>query len=155
MNQPPAFSWIEKPHLAAMGLPSSVEELRWLRKHGIELLISLTEDPPNTRDVSDAGLLLYHVPVTDMTAPTPEDLQRCISAIVKAQERGMGVGIHCAAGAGRTGTVLACYFVERGADPEQAIQKTRRLRPTSIETQEQEDAVKAFARGRKRKADKR
>ena len=38
------------------------------------------------------------------------------------------------AGAGRTGVVLACYFVATGDTASQAIRRIRRLRPASIET---------------------
>jgi atypical dual specificity phosphatase len=150
MRKPAAFSWVERPALAALGYPDSAEELRWLKAHGIEILLSLTEDPPPRRDVSDAGLLLYHVPVTDMTAPTQEDLDRCVSAIRKAKASGMGVAIHCGAGAGRTGVVLAVYFIDQGATAEEAIRRVRKLRPGSIETDEQLDAVHVFARRRGR-----
>ena len=46
MSQPHHFSWIEKPLLAALARPESREELEWLRRLGIEVLLSLTEEPP-------------------------------------------------------------------------------------------------------------
>jgi atypical dual specificity phosphatase len=109
------------------------------------VLVSLTERPPDVEEVANAGLLLYHVPVPDMTAPTQEELDRCVSAINKAKASGMGVAVHCGAGAGRTGVVLAVYFVQQGLDAEDAIEKIRRLRPGSIETEDQLDAVREFA----------
>lgn len=142
---PLGFSWIEEPYLAALARPAGVEDLRWLRQHGIEVLISLTEEPPPRRDVEDAGLLLYHVPLEDMQPPSQEDLDRCVSAIERARKSGMGVAVHCEAGMGRTGVVLACYFVLHGCSAEQAIRRVRQLRPGSIETPEQEDAVREFA----------
>src|SRR5262245_12290903 len=114
MSQPHGFSWVDKPLLAALARPEGPEDLAWLRKQGIDVLVSLTEDPPRRDWVDDAGLLLFHVPMIDMEAPTQDDLDRCVSAIVKAQERGMGVAVHCGAGLGRTGVVLACYFVTKG-----------------------------------------
>ncbi len=150
MLRPSFFSWIERPHLAALARPESEDELAWLRAQGIQVLLSLTEDPPNETDVSGAGLLLYHVPVPDMTAPTQEELDRCVSAIRKGKDTGMGVAVHCGAGAGRTGVVLACYFVEQGDNAEDAIRKIRTLRPGSIETDDQLEAVRAFARRREK-----
>jgi atypical dual specificity phosphatase len=47
---------------------------------------------------------------------------------------------------GRTGVVLACYLVAKGQTPQNAIARVRRLRPGSIETDEQEQSVIEFAR---------
>jgi atypical dual specificity phosphatase len=148
MAQPHSFSWIEKPQLAALGRPDSLEEMEWLRRQGIDLLISLTEDPPNTRWVNEAGLLLVHIPVQDMEAPTQPQLDRSLSSIAKAHERNMGVAVHCGAGLGRTGVILAVYFVSKGLSADDAIARVRRLRPGSIETEEQSEAVREFERRR-------
>jgi atypical dual specificity phosphatase len=146
MDQPPGFTWIDKPHLAALAQPESSTDLLWLRQQGIELLISLTEDRLRRDWVNDAGLLLLHEPMIDMAAPSQEQLDRCISAIQRAVERNMGVAVHCGAGLGRTGTVLACYLIAQGQTAQNAIARVRRLRPGSIETEEQADAVVEFAR---------
>lgn len=55
------------------------------------------------------------------------------------------VSVHCFRGIGRTGTMIACYFVKyEGMTAENAIQKIRQLRPGSIETKDQEDLVTDF-----------
>jgi atypical dual specificity phosphatase len=146
MPKPYSFTWVEKPHLAAMGRPESLADLAWLRQQGIEVLLSLTEEPPRRDWVNDAGMLLVHVPVEDMEAPTQEQLDRCISAITRANQQQMGVAVHCGAGLGRTGVVLACYFVGKGLTASNAMGRVRRLRPGSIETDEQAEAVEEFAR---------
>ncbi len=146
MSKPQGFSWIDKPLLAAMARPESLEELAWLRKQGIEVLLSLTEDPPRRDWVNDAGLLLVHVPVVDMEAPSPEQLAHCVSAISRANGRNLGVAVHCGAGLGRTGVVVACYFVSKGLSAANAIARVRRMRPGSIETDEQAEAVEEYAR---------
>jgi atypical dual specificity phosphatase len=146
MSQPAGFSWIDKPLLAAMACPESPEEFAWLRLHGIDVILSLTEDPPRRDWVNNAGLLVFHVPVEDMEAPTQEQLDRCISAIERANQRNMGVAVHCGAGLGRTGVIVACHFVSKGLSARDAIARVRRLRPGSIETTEQSEAVTEFAR---------
>ena len=55
------------------------------------------------------------------------------------------VVVSCYAGIGRTGTVLACYLVHRGEEPAEAINRVRQLRPSSIQTPEQEAAVYQYA----------
>lgn len=148
MSSPNGFTWVDKPHLAALARPSDAGDFAWLRKQGIELLISLTEDRPRRDWVDDAGMLVLHVPVEDMEAPTQDQLDRCVSAIERANGHGMGVAVHCGAGLGRTGVVLAAYFVAKGISAQNAIARVRRLRPGSIETDEQADAVVEFARRR-------
>jgi atypical dual specificity phosphatase len=150
MAQPHGFSWIEKPQLAALGRPDSQEDLDWLRRQGIDLLISLTEEPPFSRWVNEANLMLMHVPVPDMEAPSPAQLNRCVSSILKAHETKLNVAVHCGAGLGRTGVILACYFVTRGATAEEAIARVRRLRPGSIETEEQATAIEEYAESLKK-----
>ena len=143
---PPGFSWVDEPHLAALAMPSRADDLAWLRQHRIDVLVSLTEDPPPRRWVNEAGLMQVHVPVPDMTAPTDRQLDHLLETIDRAVSVGMGIAVHCAAGKGRTGTVLAAYFVSRGLQAEAAITKVRTLREGSVETDDQVDAVEAFAR---------
>ncbi|NWU18721.1 DUS23 phosphatase, partial [Cephalopterus ornatus] len=50
-----------------------------------------------------------------------------------------------ALGHGRTGTLLGCYLgTARGLSGAEAVREIRRLRPGSIETPEQEQAVMSF-----------
>jgi atypical dual specificity phosphatase len=153
MAAPPGFSWIDKPLLAAMARPSEPEDLAWLREHGIEVLLSLTEDRLRRDWIEDAGLLVFHEPLEDMEPPTQDQLDRCVSAILRANERNMGVAVHCGAGLGRTGVVIAAYFVAKGLNAGNAIARIRRLRPGSIETDEQAAAVELFARRNRRETE--
>jgi atypical dual specificity phosphatase len=150
MAAPQGFSWIIGRELAALARPTSPEDFQWLRQQGIEVLISLTEDRPRRDWTEDANLLVFHEPLEDMEPPTQDQLDRCVSAITKALERHMPVAVHCGAGLGRTGTVLAAYLVSTGMTASNAIARIRRLRPGSIETEEQAEAVEHFARRRRR-----
>ena len=151
MSEPPyGFSWVDKPLVAALAWPASADDLHWLRKHGIQLMISLTEDRPRRDWTEDAGLLVFHEPLEDMAPPTQEQLDRVVSAIERALSQNMPVAVHCGAGLGRTGAVLAAWLVGKGMTATNAIARIRRLRPGSIETDEQADAVAEFARRQKR-----
>jgi atypical dual specificity phosphatase len=153
MAAPEGFSWIDKPLLAALARPSSPEELAWLRSQGIEVLLSLTEDRPRRDWVEQANLLLFHEPLEDMEAPTQDQLDRSVSAIARAIDSNMGVAVHCGAGLGRTGTVLAAYLVAKGQSAANAIAKIRRLRPGSIETEDQVAAIELYARSKRKEAE--
>ena len=54
--------------------------------------------------------------------------------------------VTCAAGIGRTGTVLASYLVNSGWEPDEAISYIRQLRPGSIQTASQAEAVREYAK---------
>lgn len=142
---PSGFTWVDQPNLAALAMPDSVEDLTWLRRHGIDVVVSLTENPLPRNWVNDTGLLAVNVPVPDMEPPTDRQLDHLLDTIRKANSSGMGVAVHCGAGLGRTGTVLAAYFVTHGIPPREAVDKVRDLRPGSIETTEQERAIERFA----------
>jgi atypical dual specificity phosphatase len=153
MSGPQGFSWVEKPLLAALARPASADDLKWLRQQGIEVLLSLTEDRLYRAWTDEAGLLVYHEPLEDMEPPTQDQLDRCVSAISRAVEKKLAVAVHCEAGLGRTGVVLAAYLVTRGLSAPAAIARVRKLRPHSVETTEQAEAVEHFARRRRRAAD--
>ncbi|NXB66863.1 DUS23 phosphatase, partial [Struthidea cinerea] len=77
--------------------------------------------------------------------PTPEQIQSFLQIVEEANGRGEAVAVHCMLGYGRTGTLLACYLCkERHLAGGDAIREIRRLRPGSIETPEQEQAVIRF-----------
>jgi atypical dual specificity phosphatase len=146
MPAPEGFSWVDKPLLAAMARPEELDEFVWLREQGIQLIISLSENPPRRDYANDAGLLILHVPVEDMSPPSQKQIDLCMSAIQKAHSQEMAVGVHCTAGLGRTGVIVASYFIMQGMSSKNAIARVRRLRPGSVETDEQADAIAAFAR---------
>ena len=151
MSRPYFFTWVDEPLLAASAWPEGPEQLAWLRAHGVDILITLTEEELPRSWVHSAGLMGVHVPVADMDTPSIEQIEEVLAVIEKAKAGKMGVAIHCMAGQGRTGTFLAAYFVNQGMSARDAIRKVRDLRPGSIEVQAQEDAIHSFERARRKK----
>ena len=138
------FSWVIEEKLAGMPRPgtsaSANEDVAFLEAQGLNLLVSLTEEPVSKYLLNTHGINQLHIPVPDFTAPTLEQQNQFVSAASGIIDTGGRVGVHCTAGKGRTGTLLATYFVHTGMTPKEAIEKTRELRPGSIETAAQEAA---------------
>ena len=140
-------TWLEEDCLAACRYPRSEKALRELAERGVTLLVNLHERPHSRAVLGRHGLTELHLPVRDFTAPTLEQLEHGIAAVEQAIADGQKVAVHCGAGLGRTGALLACYLVKRGLGPDEAMAHVRTLRPGSVETPQQEVAVRNYARG--------
>ena len=139
-------TWLSDEGLAACSYPRDDRSLRELAQHGVTLLINLHQRPHPGGSLARYGLTEMHLPVPDLTPPTPAQLEQGVAAIESAVSAGQRVAVHCGAGLGRTGTLLACYLVRRGLTPDEAIARIRAVRPGSVETPGQEAAVAQYAR---------
>ena len=132
-DSPSRFSWVDD-YVAGSGRPMTLEQLKWIKERGIEVIISLTEDPLPKEWIRELGFRYFHMPIIDHSAPNPETLKQIIDLMLNEIEEGKRILIHCAAGLGRTGTVLAAYFIARKRlSAEEAMELVRKLRPGSIE----------------------
>jgi atypical dual specificity phosphatase len=144
MSKPLNFSWVEPNLLAGLAYPGRVEELQWLRANGIEILLTLTEQPLSKSNINESGIFAIHEPSPDWQAPTIEQLERCLGIIRMANEKRFAVAVHCAAGIGRTGTILAAYLMSKGIPLDDAISQIRKLRPGSVESTAQVALLKEW-----------
>ena len=137
-------SWIAPGQVLACGYPRQAG-LAALHERGIQLIVNLHCRPHEAQALERLGIRELHLPTPDFTAPAMASIKRGVSEIDEAIAAGRRVAVHCGGGRGRTGTLIACWFVARGEAPAPAIERVRRLRPGSVETPEQEAVVHAFA----------
>ena len=142
------LTWIDEDRILACPYPSGERGLAELRDAGVRFLINLSDEAHAELVLDALGITELHLPVADFTAPSQDTLERAVAALEFARSEGQISAVHCVAGLGRTGTVLAAWLVARGHDAGSAIARIRELRPGSIETAEQEKAIHEFARRR-------
>jgi len=147
------FSFIIPGRVAGLAGPGRFgsdldEDLAALRDAGITALVTLTERPLDGAALEQAGIANLWHPIQDVAPPTVEQMRRGVEFIAQELRRGGVVGVHCAYGMGRTGTLLAAWLVSQGLDADAAVAQVRAARPGSIETDAQAAAVRAFAAAR-------
>ncbi len=138
------FSWLEEGKLAGMAWPDR-EAWETLKSEGVQAVLSLTEAPP-PGDPRAAGLAWRHLPIEDFGVPDVDALREAVHWIQRQISSGKPVVVHCRAGLGRTGMVLAAYLAAGGTPAPQAIATVRTARPGSIETSTQQRLVERVAR---------
>ena len=142
-KKPTNFSWLIEEKLAGSGIPTSLDEFEWLLNQGVKSIVTMTEKslPDNWTHKID----YLHIPTADFHAPNMEEIDSAVEFIQNQIENNQSVMVHCAAGLGRAGTILACYFIKyKKLSAIQAIKKIRDERPGSIQSDVQELAISYY-----------
>jgi atypical dual specificity phosphatase len=146
------FYWLIDHVLAGCSQPGSAsscpealeDDLQWLRSRGIGAVLSLTEAPLAQQALDRYELAALHLPITDQTAPSPEQFVRALGFIDGQQAQGRAVVVHCRMGQGRTATILAAHLVRAGITPQEALRCLRAICPGAISAPAQERALESF-----------
>lgn len=153
---PGNFSYIIPGKLAGCAKPGGWgdprSDLSGLSRQGIGAIVSLTEEALDTAALRDFGFRSLHLPIPDFQSPTQAQIREFVAFVDACLEEDVAVAVHCGAGIGRTGTMLACYLVSQGEAADAAIRKIRMARPGSIETPDQMKSIANYSKSCARKA---
>ena len=142
-GRPDKFSWLIKSKLAGSGIPTSINEVQWVLDQGIKSIVTIREEPLDESWTRDINYL--HVLSNDMGVPEFNDLIHAVDFIHRRITSNEPVLVHCLAGMGRTGVILACYLVKyQKMSADEATQKVRKERPGSIQSYPQEEIIFRF-----------
>ena len=119
-----------------------------MRLHDIEAILSLTEAPLDEWVLAEQGFIWQHLPIEDMTAPRPHQFLGALSFIDEHHAAGRATLVHCLAGQGRTGSILAAYLIRSGFSASEALAEVRLVCPGAVENDDQEAALARFAERR-------
>lgn len=129
---PRGFAWLLPGQLAGTPWPGVVrdtdDDLQALRSVGVNRLVSLTEQAFPPEWAARFGLKCASLPVPDMQAPTLENAASLCQDMDRWLAAGEVVALHCKAGLGRTGTLLAAYWLWQGRGERSALQSIERVR---------------------------
>lgn len=117
---------IDGGRLAGLPGPAYMEwDFARLRKMGYSVIVSLECDRLNTYEVEDAGFEHKKICVQDFMPPTFDQIDEFLEFVDAKLAEGKKVLVHCYAGRGRTGTMLAAYLVHRGMAADAAVREIR------------------------------
>jgi protein-tyrosine phosphatase len=119
---------------------------------GVSTIACLLEDEELPSELvtayETAALELLRFEIPDFGRPTsPDALSVFLADLLLRLRRGETIYLHCFAGIGRTGTVLACLLKTAGAsgDPVRLVRAI--YDPRAVETEAQQRFARAFAPG--------
>ena len=142
-GKPDNFSWIIEGKLAGSAIPPSFEEIKWLVDGGVKSIVTVREESLDDDWIKNINYL--HIHSNDMGVPEFEDLVKAVDFIHQRITNNEPVMVHCLAGLGRTGTILACYLIKyQKLSADDSIQKVRESRPGSIQSFPQEEIIFQF-----------
>lgn len=135
--------WDEAAPELLMGRILDSVEAEELLAHGVTAVLDLTAE---FSEVEILRRTVYrNLPILDLTAPTPEQLQSAVEFIRENAATGV-VYVHCKIGYSRTAAVVGAYLMAAGhaADADDAMARMRAARSPLVIRPEVVEALRAF-----------
>ncbi|MBI2267286.1 MAG: tyrosine-protein phosphatase [Armatimonadetes bacterium] len=124
VSQVPNFEQVA-PGLLRGGQPDA-DGIAWLEAHSVRTVIDLRGEGgegPDNQAIAGAWkkARCHSIPIPDMNPPTHEQVEEFLRLVDDPGNQ--PVFVHCKAGIGRTGTMIACWRVAHGWDVDEAIRQ--------------------------------
>ncbi len=117
---------VDGGRLAGLPGPAYMEwDFPRLRKMGYSVVVSLECERLNTFEIEDSGFEHKKICVQDFAAPSFDQLDEFVAFVDAKKAEGKRILVHCYAGRGRTGTMLAAYLIHEGMHSDAAIREIR------------------------------
>ncbi|MEO1267714.1 MAG: dual specificity protein phosphatase family protein, partial [Myxococcota bacterium] len=146
---PPWLRWVIHGRLAGMPRPglsvdaATVAEA--LVDQGVDHVVCLEEQPMAREVMEAAGLSWEHFPIVDMDVPDGDATEVLVGRLTQMMDDGRSVVVHCKAGLGRTGTLLACCLMKRGYRYAQALVLLREINTHYIQSEVQHQFLRRLS----------
>ncbi len=125
------------------------DDLPVLHSAGVRAVVCLLNIPSDKAVYEAAGFAFLYLPVPDGGVPTIEQATEFVLFVRTQRTAQRPVAVHCEAGLGRTGTMLAVYLISEGLSAEAAIRRVRDAERVAVETQHQIQFLEEYARSLK------
>lgn len=129
------FSWVDIDLAACRG-PQTAADLGLLRNAGIVAIVRLASEEEtglSSQLLHEASIADCFEPIEDFGAPDQSMIDRVVEFIERMRDNQRPVAVSCYAGQGRTGTIIACYFVACRLSADAAIEEAIRRHPPAKE----------------------
>ena len=138
--------WIDKKRLAGSSEPL-LEDFPFLKTIEWGGMVCLQDNSTSDELAALLAVPFLHIPIKDFSVPTETDLEILLEFFNESQKENpdLPLLIHCTAGHGRTGTILAALItIIDHMNPDDAIRRVRAVNPLAIETEEQEEFIRSL-----------
>ena len=140
--------WDPVDDVVILGAVPFRSDVQALYEQGVRGVVNTCEEFDGHQEAyRTMGIEQFHMPTTDFTHPSLDDVTRAVEFIERFAKRGEKVYVHCKAGRARSATVVMCWLMKnRQMTPAQAQQHLLSVRPHINPRLEQRPVVLEYAR---------